>query len=90
MIKIFQKQPIIVEAMQYDGTSESAEELIQWSKNKLFLYENNVNVKVLLVSTLEGTLEVSETDWVIKGIQGEFYPCKADIFNETYLELRSA
>ena len=38
----------------------------------------------LLISTLEGVMQVNPRDWVIRGVQGEFYPCKPDIFAETY------
>ena len=38
----------------------------------------------LHIETLEGTLHVSPDDWVIRGVQGEFYPCKPDIFEQTY------
>ena len=39
---------------------------------------------VLKIETLEGTMEASEGDYIIKGVNGEFYPCKPDIFEKTY------
>ena len=39
---------------------------------------------VLIIHTLEGDMTVSEGDWIIKGVNGEFYPCKDDIFQKTY------
>lgn len=42
---------------------------------------------VLKIETLEGLMEASKGDYIIKGVQGEFYPCKPDIFAETYEEL---
>lgn len=39
---------------------------------------------ILRIKTLEGLLNVSDGDYIIKGVQGEFYPCKPDIFEETY------
>lgn len=41
----------------------------------------------LLIETLEGTMEASQGDYIIKGINGEFYPCKPDIFEKTYEEV---
>lgn len=45
-------------------------------------YSNNV-----FVATLEGSMFFDEGDYVIKGVHGEFYPCKGDIFEETYEEM---
>lgn len=42
---------------------------------------------VILIDTLEGTMEANVGDYIIKGIKGEFYPCKPDIFEQTYEEL---
>lgn len=41
----------------------------------------------MLIPTLEGDMKVSRGDWIIRGVQGEFYPCKPDIFTETYEEV---
>lgn len=41
----------------------------------------------LMIRTLEGTMRVSDGDWIIKGVEGEFYPCKPDVFEQTYEEL---
>lgn len=41
----------------------------------------------LVIRTLEGDMRVSDGDWIVKGIEGEFYPCKPDIFEQTYQEL---
>ena len=43
--------------------------------------------RVVIIKTLEGTMQANEGDWVIKGIRGELYPCKHDIFMDTYREI---
>lgn len=50
-------------------------------------YENIVRVEGLLISTMEGKLKASVGDIIIKGVAGEFYPCKPDIFHKTYVLL---
>lgn len=54
----------------------------------LELYQKCFNVKTpkehVWIETLEGAMKVSEYDWVIKGVNGEYYPCKPDIFEKTY------
>lgn len=77
----FRKLPVIVEAEQF--TDEN--------KNRVFNFVtcNKVAAKedgkpVLVIQTLEGPMQASLGDWVIKGVKGEFYPCKPDIFGLTY------
>lgn len=56
--------------------------------NKLIADVNSgaadVNGDTILIATLEGTMKASKGDWLIKGVSGEFYPCKPDIFEKTY------
>lgn len=85
----FQKKPVIIEAMQYPGILQfaDAEKVLEW------LDENNVNYQHenvvkgfhgLIIETLEGNMRADPGDWIIKGVKGEFYPCKPDIFEATY------
>jgi hypothetical protein len=53
----------------------------EWRRGKW--WANPPKNEVVIV-TLEGTMVATENDWIIKGVQGEFYPCKPDIFAETY------
>lgn len=82
MKRKFVKLPIEIEAMQYDGTN--AYEV--WN----FIDNNKGFVQGLTISivTLEGTMIANVGDWIIKGINGEFYPCKPDIFEKTYVEVK--
>jgi hypothetical protein len=74
----FRKKPVVVEAIRWDGSN--FEEL------KDFVTATNLvlNSGDILIDTLEGEMRASTGDWIIKGVQGEFYPCKPDIFEKTY------
>lgn len=75
--KQYRKKPVVIEAMQYDGTNASA--VIAWSGAWQIQYTD-----ALAITTLEGDMRVSVGDYVIRGVAGEFYPCKPDIFEATY------
>lgn len=77
----FRKKPVIIEAMQWTG--ENYEEISKW----LHSYGKPsfaINDGRLVVPTLEGDIYATIGDWIIKGVKGEFYPCKPDIFELTY------
>ena len=83
MIRRYVKKPIPIEAMQYDGTDSCLSKLIHWVGRKLkHLGDGKIGIE-----TLEGVMEASIGDYIIKGVRGEFYPCKPDIFEETYQEV---
>ncbi len=83
----FRKKPVVVEAMQIPPAGyehrEAGKELEQWLKSGgcVFLISADATVHI---KTLEGWMEGKHPDWIIKGVQGEFYPCKPDIFKQTY------
>jgi hypothetical protein len=77
----FRKKPVEIEAMPFDGTEASANEILSWIGTGAS-YRRGSNA--LFISTLEGEMTASEGDWIIKGVQGEFYPCKPSIFAATY------
>lgn len=88
----FRKKPVEIEARQYDGAPETATKIIDWA------LESGVTITyhcpegeacrrdthVLLVSTLEGSMSALPGDWVIRGTEGEFYPCKPAAFEATF------
>lgn len=85
----FRKKPVVIEAVQWTGSNlkeiisftgihESAK---KWSWRE---YEKVVTEQGLKIFTLEGTMKAGVGDWIIKGVKGEFYPCKDDIFETTY------
>lgn len=84
MIKKYQKKPVVIEAVQWDGTDKSLEEIVNWIGQKVMNLPDNK----LGIETLEGLMEASIGDFIIKGVKGEFYPCKPDIFAETYMEAK--
>lgn len=73
------KRPVIVETMQYTG--KNGRDIRRWMVGSARSYRA---AEPFRIATLEGEMTVSPGDWVIKGIQGEFYPCKPDIFQATY------
>lgn len=80
----YRKKPVIVEAMHF--TNETKEEVYHWAHEQQLniqpSYENGI--PCLIIPTLEGEMICVLGDYLIKGIKGEFYPCKPDIFEETY------
>ena len=74
------KKPVEVEAVQFDGTDES----VEWLLPQLKSGEISRACNKLYIKTLEGVMEAKVGDYVIKGVNGEFYPCKPDIFEKTY------
>jgi len=78
----YRKLPVVIEAMQYEDTFTCAMEIKEWTgslTNPIFVFSCTCQIE-----TLEGTMNVSEGDYIIKGVSGEFYPCKSDIFKKTY------
>lgn len=80
MIKKFRKKPVTIEAIQWLGTNLS--EIDDFAGGSI---ANKGTT--LVIHTLEGDMEASISDYIIKGVNGEFYPCKPDIFAKTYEEI---
>lgn len=81
----FRKKPVVVEAVQFQDTPESITEISDWAGEDIAIdYGTPSGRPHLYVRTYEGTMHVSLGDWIIKGVAGEFYPCKPDIFEATY------
>lgn len=74
------KKPVVIEAIEYNG--ENGNEIAEFMKCMYPAYDENKNI---LIGTLEGVMSASKGDFIIKGVKGEFYPCKPDIFEKTYL-----
>lgn len=83
----FRKKPVVVEAMQYEASVPSALRIEAWvnshSKERICVRRDG-HLNVIDIFTLEGWMSASVGDWIIKGIEGEFYPCKPEIFEATY------
>lgn len=90
----FRKKPVVVEAVRWTGSN--LEEIRNFVGSDLIedymeLFDIKRTLKEMLVDiaidTLEGTMRVDYGDYIIKGVKGEFYPCKPDIFEQTYEEV---
>jgi len=75
------KKPVVVEAIQM--LSDNIEQVYEMLGDNLIIVGDTDNKKHF-IDTLEGIMELSWGDYVIKGIKGEFYPCKPDIFELSY------
>lgn len=86
----FRKKPVEIEAFGYDGTNSS--EVVAWADTeRVFTVPDGPDrdlrrpdSALLVIQTLEGMLTATVGDWIIRGVAGEFYPCKPDIFDATY------
>lgn len=97
MIKKYRKKPVVIRALQWTGDNyteilnfcDEAEFQHQVRKHKhVFTGESEILEGIeLTIETLEGTHEASIGDYIIEGVNGEFYPCKPDIFEKTYEEV---
>jgi hypothetical protein len=75
----YRKKPVVVEAVQFTG--DNVQEIGHFAGFNARVVGRE---KRLQISTLEGPLTVSPGDYVIRGVSGEFYPCKPDVFEQTY------
>lgn len=75
----FRRKPVVVEAVHYTGFNLSEIEAFADT-----FVEVRANSHGLFIKTLEGVMRATPGDWIIKGVMGEFYPCKPDIFFMTY------
>ena len=75
---MYRKKPVVIEAVQFDGTLQSLEAM------NLPSVSQELTSDTCQIETLEGVMTARKGDWIIKGVHGEFYPCKPDIFAATY------
>ena len=85
MTRKYRKKPVEIEAIQWTG--ENRKEVFEFCSKMYIHYIPGSDVPELRVQTLEGSMIASIGDYIIKGIKGEFYPCKPDIFHLTYDEV---
>ncbi|EHR0217896.1 hypothetical protein KS664_001464 [Clostridium perfringens] len=93
----YRKKPVVIEAFKYDGdlvNSKGEFYIPEWAieayKNKDMYFDAFDSLSPpteLFIKTLEGIHHVSVGDYIIKGVKGELYPCKPDIFEQTYEEV---
>lgn len=88
----YRKKPVVIEAVRVEAVvtegdgrySASFDDLPQWLREAFLGEKIIVNANSLLIRTLEGEMEALVGDWIIKGVKGELYPCKPDVFRVTY------
>lgn len=87
----YRKKPIEIEAIQWDGTAAGATPVINWiladGGTARYHSPNGIDytsTHEIVIDTLEGKTWAKRGDYIIRGVQGEFYPCKPDIFEQTY------
>jgi hypothetical protein len=74
----YRKKPVVIEAVEWTGSNVF--DMEEFASTKVeYTFDN-----CLIVATLEGAMKANVGDYIIKGVQGEFYPCKPDIFEQTY------
>ena len=82
MIQKYRKKPVVIEAIQYDGYNQN--EIAAFMMQVIKLYHSDDGKEYLEIPTLEGDMRADIGDYIIKGVNDEFYPCKPDIFEKTY------
>lgn len=85
---MYRKKPVVIEARSWNGTALEASDLIDWilEGGGTARYHGPATEEELFIAidTREGTMRAEQFDWIIRGVKGEFYPCKPDIFEATY------
>jgi hypothetical protein len=91
MIQKFRKKPIVIEAVQFNNLNkEEIEKFVgkdlhqEIESDTAYVAGIAPPISSLTIQTLEGDMKAVPSDWIIKGVKGEFYPCKNDIFEKTY------
>jgi hypothetical protein len=78
-MSFFRKKPVVIEAFKW-----MHDKAPEWWIEKSGRYNMNIDSGTVYIPTLEGIMSAQKGDMIIKGVNGEFYPCKPDIFEKTY------
>lgn len=83
----FRKKPVVIEAIRFLG-KDSIPEILDWANWTVAAAGHKTDdgewIPIIEIPTLEGTMIAAPGDWIIRGVKGELYPCKPDIFAATY------
>ena len=85
----YRKKPVVIEAFRWTGGPDQTEDPI-WIIEKIKEGDVTFGKTNMKIKTLEGIMTATSGDWIIKGINGEIYPCKPDIFEMTYEEVKES
>jgi hypothetical protein len=80
----FRKKPVVIEAVQWTGDNIFDVKLFMDPLEPTYIAGFTDSDKIMGIQTLEGLMVAKINDWIIRGVKGEFYPCKPDIFEATY------
>lgn len=79
----YRKKPVVIEAIKWTG--DNLKEMVRFTDKIVETQEDfTEGITILVIKTLEGNMKAFPGDMIIKGVKGEFYPCKPDIFEATY------
>lgn len=81
-MSVYRKKPVLIDAFQFTGSNQL--DVMRWVEELDAQVTWKFHNGVLDIPTLEGVMTASAGDWIIRGVAGEFYPCKPEIFAETY------
>jgi len=79
----YRKKPVVIDAIQFTGADVGGD-VLEFTEFTATLTGTSRKDCWLEIPTMEGVMKASPGDWIIKGVKGEFYPCKPDIFAATY------
>jgi hypothetical protein len=80
----YRKKPVVIKAVQYDGNFRCLDIFAIDEVSHFIVSKDSDGNQCIKIPTLEGEMIASIGDYIIRGIQGEYYPCKPDIFEATY------
>jgi len=83
----FRSKVVVIDATHYDGSPADNRYIIDWTRGSTtpaHMGDADGDHQTLYITTLEGEMRVSKGDWVIRGLRGEHYPCKPDVFVAKY------
>lgn len=82
------KKPVVVDAVMWDGSEADALDILSFMGVNAGHYVAptcfEIDAPLMIIYTLEGNMAAGPGDWIIRGVNGEFYPCKDEIFLKTY------
>lgn len=90
-MSLYRKKPVVVEAFKWTGGPDQTEDP-EWAieaikRGDIYFVDGETNI-TMRIRTVEGNMTVTPGDYIIKGVKGEIYPCKPDIFAATYEEAK--
>lgn len=82
----FRKKPVVIDAIQLGRSPQSLHDVLEFigSTKPYTVHDEENETHAIIIPTFEGDMRANVGDWVIRGVQGEVYPCKPDIFAATY------